>query len=243
MSTVSLFDGMYKELWRRIVPEALTQAELGFLIDILAVNPGDRVLDAMCGYGRHSLGLAEKGMAVTAVDSAAEYITEIQEKAGELPIEAITSTVESFRPSHQYQAAICMGNSISSLNRQQTLDFFKTLNDCLEPGGRFVLNTWMLTEIVVKKYRDREWYQVKEFKYLLENEYLLQPTRMETIHTVIAPDGAMEQRTDTDYIFSIAEMEALLNESGFDLVELYSTPRKRIYSLGDEYAYFLAQKK
>ncbi|MCR6719946.1 MAG: methyltransferase domain-containing protein [Chitinophagaceae bacterium] len=240
MST--LFDGVYKELWRRIVPEALTQLELELLLDVLNIKEGDRVLDAMCGYGRHTLGLAKKGIAVTAIDNAADYITEINKAAEGLPVEALAMGVESFKPDKEYQAAICMGNSISTLNREQTLAFFKNIRQCLQPGGRFLLNTWMITEVIAKKIKDREWYQVQEFKYLLENEYLLHPSRIETRHTVIAPDGKMEEKLDVDYIFSMAEMEALMAEAGLTLLDIYSTPRKRPWSLGDEYIYFLAGK-
>lgn len=240
MST--LFDGVYKELWRRIVPEALTQLELEMLPDVLQLQPGHRVLDTMCGYGRHAIGLAKRGIAVTAIDSAEAYIDEIRKSAEGLPLEAHAVAVEKFEPAQSYEAAICMGNSVSILNREQTLSFFKTIEKSLVPGGRFLLNSWMITEVIAKKFKEREWYQVKEFKYLLENDYLLQPTRVETRHTVIAPDGTIEEKQDIDYIFSMAEMEALMNEAGLKLLEVYSTPRKRPWYLGDEYIYFLAEK-
>lgn len=239
----NLFDGVYKELWRRIVPEALTQLELELILDVLKLQPGHAVLDAMCGYGRHTLGLAKKGIPVTAIDNAADYINEINKAAEGLPVEALAIGVESFQPDKKYEAAICMGNSISSLNRAQTLAFFQTIQRSLQPGGRFLLNTWMITEVIAKKIKDREWYQVKEFKYLLENEYLLQPSRVETHHTVIAPDGQIEEKLDVDYIFSMAEMEAMMNECGLTLLEIYSTPRKRLWALGDEYIYFLAENR
>lgn len=242
MAGSTLFDGMYKELWRRIVPEGLTRAELEFLNEILDLELGQSVLDVMCGYGRHSLGLAGLGYAVTAVDNSADYIREIAEQSKGLPVTALVVPVEEFVPVQRYQAAICMGNSISSLDRAATLTLFQKIHEALEPGARFVLNTWMITEIVVKKFRATEWYQIQEFKYLLANKYLLHPTRMETVHTVIAPDGSMEERQDTDYIFSFAEMESLLEQAGFRLLKIFSTPRKRPYQLGDEHAYFIAER-
>jgi hypothetical protein len=100
----------------------------------------------------------------------------------------------------------------------------------------------MITEIIAKKFKEKEWYQIREFKYLLDNEYLLQPTRVETRHTVIAPDGSTEEKNDIDYIFSIGEMEQMMNEAGLQLTEAFSTPRKRPWQLGDEYLYLIAQK-
>src|SRR5690606_9004712 len=176
-------------------------------------------------------------------DNAPAYIEEIKLKSEGLSVEALPIGVEDFKPTHNFHAAICMGNSISSLNREQTLRFFKTISSALIPKGRFLLNTWMITEVIAKKLTEKEWYQVQEFKYLLENEYLLHPTRVETKHTVIAPDGTIEEKQDVDYIFSMAEMEAMMQEAGLSLLAIYSTPRKRPWSLGDEYIYFLAEKK
>lgn len=239
----TLFDGLYKDLWRKIVPEALTQVELEFIVQVTGLEPGDAVLDLMCGYGRHTLGLAQKGLQLTAIDSAPEYVEEIRQVAGEsLPVSALAARVEDLELDQSFDAVICMGNSISSLNKEQTLILFQKVAQYLKPGSVFVLNTWMLTEIISHKIKEHEWFHIGEYKYLLENKFHLFPTRLETTHTIITKDGQIEEKNDTDFIFSIAEFSDMLKQTGLTLKQVFSTPRKRPFNLGDEYAYLIAVK-
>ena len=56
----SYFDGYYKELWRSIIPGELTIKEVDFMLPYFHLQPGSKVLDLMCGYGRHAIALAQK---------------------------------------------------------------------------------------------------------------------------------------------------------------------------------------
>lgn len=51
-----------------------TAQEVGFLIDELALAPGQRVLDVGCGPGRHSYALAEAGLEVVGVDISQRFV-------------------------------------------------------------------------------------------------------------------------------------------------------------------------
>jgi SAM-dependent methyltransferase len=74
----TFFDGYYKDIWKAIIPEELTNRETDFLISYFKLQTGNSVLDLMCGYGRHALALGRKGIAVTAVDNLPAYISEIE---------------------------------------------------------------------------------------------------------------------------------------------------------------------
>ena len=56
----SFFDGHYKDIWRHVFPEKTTLAEVDFIVEEAKLNPGHHVLDIMCGYGRHTLELANR---------------------------------------------------------------------------------------------------------------------------------------------------------------------------------------
>ena len=51
-----------------------TAQEVGFLIDELALAPGQRVLDVGCGPGRHSYALADAGLEVVGVDISQRFV-------------------------------------------------------------------------------------------------------------------------------------------------------------------------
>ncbi|HKB43030.1 MAG TPA: hypothetical protein VKC90_01525, partial [Chitinophagaceae bacterium] len=54
------FDGYYKEIWRAMIPDELTRKEIEFIVPYFNLQPGSKVLDLMCGYGRHAIALAKK---------------------------------------------------------------------------------------------------------------------------------------------------------------------------------------
>jgi SAM-dependent methyltransferase len=51
-----------------------TQHEVDFLLELLNLSPGSRVLDVGCGPGRHAVMLAQAGMNVTGVDVSRRFL-------------------------------------------------------------------------------------------------------------------------------------------------------------------------
>lgn len=241
----SYFDGYYKDIWRDLIPSELTVKETDFMISYFNLQTKSKVLDIMCGYGRHAIALAQKGINVTAVDNLDEYIDEINETAGNdnLPIKAIKTDVIKYDADETFDLALCMGNSLCFFDRNDTITILKMLAAHLKPGGHFFINTWMLAEIVFNGFRERSWSNVGNLKFIIESKYLLQPSRIETEHLIIAPDGKEETKKSVDYIYSIAETEQILAESGFVMKEVYSIPGRKKFTLGEPRAYIIAEKK
>jgi hypothetical protein len=65
---------------------------------------------------------------------------------------------------------------------------------------------------------------------------------MEMNSIIITDSGEREEKIGIDYIFSINEMEAMLNRTGFRLKEIYSIPGKKLFAVGDPRAYVVAEK-
>jgi 2-polyprenyl-3-methyl-5-hydroxy-6-metoxy-1,4-benzoquinol methylase len=240
----SFFDGYYKEIWRHIFPEKTTFAEVDFVISDGKLLPGNSVLDIMCGYGRHSLELARRGLKVTAVDNLPDYINEIKEKAKteNLPVECICADVLEMQIDKQYDAALCMGNSLQFFNEEDTLRLLSNLSEHLKPAGKFFINTWSIAEIAMKNFKDKTWSRFGELLFLTDNKLLFHPTRVEVSSLIIADSGDREEKTAIDFIYSISEIETLLNKTGFELKEIYSIPGKKQFTVGEPRAYILAEK-
>lgn len=58
-----------------------TEQEAAFLIDVLALEPDQRVLDVGCGPGRHSHALARHGCRVVGIDIAERFVRLATEEA------------------------------------------------------------------------------------------------------------------------------------------------------------------
>lgn len=238
------FSGQYKEVWRRTIPPGLTEAEVDFIENAANLQKGQHVLDAMCGYGRHALVLGQRGYTVTAIDNATDYIKELNEKTSKLklPVKGQDESIMTIDFENIFDAIICMGNSFAFFTEEQTISVLNKFATHLKPGGKLIINTWMIAEIAIRHFKDREWHQMTGYKYLIENKFLFQPTRIESVHTLIPIVGAIEEIKGVDYIFSISELEKMCAQNGFALKEVYSTPRKKKFALGDGRAYMVAEK-
>ncbi|WP_165871440.1 SAM-dependent methyltransferase [Flaviaesturariibacter flavus] len=237
------FAGQYREVWRRTIPAGLTEAECDFILDASGAAPGAPVLDLLCGYGRHALELARRGYPVTAVDNSEPYIDEIRAAAAAegLPVTAVCAPVQHWAPEGRYAMVICMGNSFAFFDAAGTRVLLQRIAASLEPGGTLIINSWMIAEIALHHFKAREWHELEGYKYLIANEYHLQPARIHSEHTLISAAGGVETIRGVDYIFSLSELESFFGEAGLRLEAIYSTPRKRPFRLGDGRAYLVVR--
>jgi len=87
-----------------------TEQEVGFLMDALALEPGQRVLDVGCGPGRHSLALARRGIHVVGVDLSPDFVALAREAAAaeRLPATFEELDVRDLEFEAEFDAAICL---------------------------------------------------------------------------------------------------------------------------------------
>jgi len=238
----TFFDGHYKEIWKTLIPDELTVKEVDFMVPHFGLQPGSKVLDLMCGYGRHAIALAKKGIVVTAVDNLGDYIDEIKQVAEKdnLPLQAVKHDVITYPLETDFNLAICMGNSLNFFNAADTIRLFSNIAAHLKPGGHLLINSWSIAEIVFNKPVVNSWSKIGEYKFLTEAKLFFRPTRMEMESIMIAPDGTEETKKGIDYIYSLNEMDALLQQAGLHLKEVYSIPGRKKFTVGEPRAYLIA---
>ena len=90
-----------------------TEQEVVFLIDVLGLGPGDRVLDVGCGPGRHALALAARGISVVGVDVSQRFVDLAGQQAGVdgLPAEFVRLDARDLPFVEEFDAVIslCQG--------------------------------------------------------------------------------------------------------------------------------------
>jgi len=238
----NFFDGHYKKIWKNIIPDELTTKEIDFMLPYFELKEGSKVLDLMCGYGRHTLALARKGIAVTAIDNLPDYLQEIEKAAQDekLPVRTIQQSVIDLELEQQFDLAICMGNSIQFFDAAEIKKIFDAVNKSLKAGGQLLINSWSIAEIAIKNFKDRTWSEIGEYKFLVESKWQFSPSRIDIRSIIITPKGETEEKSSVDHIYSLNEMENLLHNSGFTLKEVYSIPGRKKFSLGEPRAYIVA---
>ncbi len=176
------FEGSYKEIWRSIIPAELTSKEADFMLSYFDLKKGSKVLDIMCGYGRHAIALAKRGISVTAIDNLDDYIEEINTIARDenLLVKAIKKDVLQYKIDEDYDLALCMGNSLNFFDAKDISQLLINIRSHLRPSGQLLINTWSLAEIVIKNFVPKAWNEVNGIKHICDSRYLFHPTRIES---------------------------------------------------------------
>ena len=136
-----------------------------------------------------------------------------------------------------------MGNSLNFFPEAEIIKLLTSVSSTLKEESHLLIHTWSLSEIAIREFKEKSSSSVNDLKYEADARYLFHPTRIETETTITSTDGMIEKKMAIDYIFSVAEMETILNNSGFALKEIFSIPGRKKFALGEPRAYIIAQKK
>ena len=87
-----------------------TVAEVAFLVDVLRLPPGARILDLGCGTGRHSVALAQQGYRLVGVDLSRGMLRQAQfaARSAGVAVDWIQADATRFAAPAAFDAAICL---------------------------------------------------------------------------------------------------------------------------------------
>ncbi|GAB3342541.1 class I SAM-dependent methyltransferase [Larkinella ripae] len=239
----NFFSGLVQEAWKAAQTDEQTELEADFLNDVLALQPGQRVLDIFCGHGRHALELARMGYAVTGVDISAESVQELRKTAQRenLSIDARAGDFQTLALEGGFQGAYCLGNSFSFFPHDQMRAFLQKIAGQLVAGSHFVAETAMIAESILPDFQERSWMQIGDITFLLENEYDARSSCINAQLTYIR-NGHTEQRKAKHYIYTLAELDRLFQQVGLAPTERFGALDGADFQLGDERLWLVCQK-
>lgn len=122
-----------------------TEQEVEFLVDVLELVPGQRVLDMGCGPGRHALELARRGIAVVGIDASDEFVRLASEAAAAEKLDATFEVldVRELELVDCYDAVICLcQGGFGLLGGRDEIDVFGRIARAARPRGRIALSAF-----------------------------------------------------------------------------------------------------
>lgn len=148
----------YKNIWTLDIKQHSwveeTEQQTEHIIRHLDLPTGAKVLDLACGFGRHSLLLAQRGYNVTGVDITQEYITDARRSAADMGLdnaEFICCDIRELNVSAEYDLVLNLADgAIGYLeNDDENSRIFDCIAAALKPGGHHVM------DIINGEYADR----------------------------------------------------------------------------------------
>ncbi len=147
---LSYFDELYMEYQQKKHPEEETRREAEFIVGALGLNPGDRVLDIGCGYGRHAVILAEMGMEVVGLDINPSYLEVARARARELGVEVdfVPGDMRHMPWRSEFDAAYMFYTSFGFYDDEDNVRVLSEAVSTLKPGGRLLVDVRNREKIV-----------------------------------------------------------------------------------------------
>ncbi len=240
--TEKYFDEFYLKYFLENQSEETTRKQVE-LIEKFA-RKGDRILDAGCGIGRHSILLGEMGFDVLGVDRSPLYIEKAQTEVKKRNLHNVSFTVSDLRKlkfSEEFDVVISMWSSFGYFDDETNfavlLNFFKAL----KRGGRLLID--IENRDYILKYFIKETFREKDGVFILERRKFHPLTSVVTTHRYVVGKNVRKDYIRHIRVYSATEMINLFKQVGFRTKavfgnyngEKFGENSKRIVIIGEKY--------
>ncbi|HEY6627917.1 MAG TPA: class I SAM-dependent methyltransferase [Acidimicrobiia bacterium] len=137
--------GTYGQRWAPFydsIYEEIDHATISFLRALAGTPP--RALELAVGSGRVALPLLEAGVAVTGIDISDEMVALLRAKPGADRIRVVMGDFADVAVEEQFPLVYLPFNTLFALlDQARQVECFRNVARALEPGGRFVLDTFL----------------------------------------------------------------------------------------------------
>jgi SAM-dependent methyltransferase len=130
-------------------PAAKSAAEARGAARLAGCRPGELILDAGCGNGRHALPLARLGYRVVAVDRSRPLLAAARRAGRRARWPQFVHGSYATLPFEcgLFNAVLCLGTALGYLGDEGDRDALREFRRVLTPGGRLVIETLHRDEI------------------------------------------------------------------------------------------------
>jgi SAM-dependent methyltransferase len=220
------FDAEYLRLWSGAETPEHTAGQVTGLWEILGLAPGSRVLDAPCGYGRISLGLAERGANVVGLDFSADLLAEAERRRGDSPSDRLRYRRHDLRQpiaESGFDAALNIFSSLGYGSEADDLAILSNLRDAVRPGGLVFVETVHRDRIVANLVQNPRPARRLEDGTLLVETPRLDPVagRVETTWYWSGPRGSGEKSASVR-VYTATEISKLVEAAGLRLRSVHA---------------------
>jgi ubiquinone/menaquinone biosynthesis C-methylase UbiE len=218
-----LFDELYLRTYADHEPGDPRDEALG-ATRLAGVEPPAEVLDAPCGYGRHSRALAEAGFRVTGVDRSPVLLEEARRRSGgkEWPSWVQADHRELPFEDDSFDCVLNLFSSIGYRGEEGDRQTLGELRRVLRPGGSLVLET-QHRDRVMAIFRESEWEARGGDLRLDTRSFDPVAGEIESELILVTADSARRSVTYRIRLYTATELVRLVSEAGFAEVECFGT--------------------
>lgn len=220
----SFFGEEYFRIYGSMLSDERTAREVEGIAQLLALAPGSAILDLACGHGRHAIPLAERGYRVTGQDLSDVFLSRARVDANARGVEVrwVHSDMREIPFESEFDAVINIFTAFGYLeNDAENQRVLHQVHKALRPGGNFLIETRQ-RDGLVRRFQPFGVTRHEDGLLVTEERRFDQRTGRAVVRvTLIYPDG---RRTETGHearVYTLTELEAMLQGAGLDLQATY----------------------
>ncbi len=153
----TLFDEKYLNTYVDILTPERTLAQVAFLVKVLHLKKGAKILDVACAHGRHAIELARRGYNVTGLDFSKHFIGLAKEEASKRKIK-VTFVRGDMRDLSFVNTFDVITNLFTAFgyfaNEDDNILVLKKISRALKPRGAFLIDLNNTMGTLVRMARD-----------------------------------------------------------------------------------------
>lgn len=136
------FGEIYLSAFAPTFSQERTKKEVAFIIKVLNIKKGAKILDIPCGYGRHSIEFAKRGFQVTGVDFSSSLLEAAKKKAinQKINCQFIKQDMRFVKLPYRYDAILILGNSFGYFSDKDNEEVIKRLSLLLKHKGHLLID-------------------------------------------------------------------------------------------------------
>jgi SAM-dependent methyltransferase len=203
----------------RVEPERYaqrTEQEAEFVASTLRLAAGTPVLDLCCGWGRHTIRLAQRGYRMTGLDLSAYHIELARSAAREAGINVAWIEGDMRRIpclDATFGAVINLFTAFGYFDEAENQQVLEEVSRVLAPGGRFLLDL-INRDRLMSVFRETDWNE-EDGRLVLERRCWDDRTgRIHVEWTIVDRDGERRNHTHDERIYTLQELELRLSLAG-----------------------------
>jgi SAM-dependent methyltransferase len=210
-----LFDADYLHFYASYLTGERAVAEAQLVASLLDARAGEALLDLACGHGRIGNELAKLGLEVTGVDRSEPFLEAARAAAAELgvSVEYACSDLRELAWVGRFDKAVCWFTSFGYFDDAENRDVLVRTCRALRPGGRFLVETMNLHQVV----EDPAKHAVKRVadEFMIDDKTYDPGTGRLYYRRTIVRNGTSRSMRFFVRLFTVTELRDWLLQAGF----------------------------